>query len=219
MGISLSSDKIDIERFEGGELRSPGFSLFELMLVVAVIGILIGLLIPVVWVVRTQGLIMKSKVQFNQYLIALESFKQVYGYYPNLSADASPGDISFSLINPSTQKLFIEVLSAKPANTENQVISDDALAFNRKGITFYNFSESEFNTNGEIIDAFNNRDIKFFLDTDGNGYINNQKIKTIFKDAHNNVYIPDDNDVPGNIRASIVVISAGANGNFIKSWD
>ncbi len=219
MGIRLSPNEIYSESFRVRSLRSAGFSLFELLLVVAVIGILIGLLIPAVWAVRTQVLTMKSRVQFNQYILALESYKQVYGYYPNFDADTSPRDISFSLINPPTRNLFIEVLSAKPVHNENQVISDEAMAFNRKGIIFYNFTQSEFNANGDIIDSFNNRDIRFFLDVDANGYIDNEKMMREFKDTYNNVYIPDSNDLPRDIRASIVVISTGDRGEFIKSWD
>lgn len=219
MGISLSSGDEYNERGVETKFENEGFTLIELLLAIAVIGILTGILFPVVLAVRTQVLFTKSRVQFNQYVMALEAFKQEYGFYPRLGEQSSVGDVSFSLINPSTQKLFIETLSARPAHSENQSISDEASALNRKSLSFYSFSESDFNDSGEIVDAFENRDIKIFLDADGNGFINAEMLKTNFKDVHDNDYVPDDDDVPDDIRAGVVILSAGERGNFIKSWE
>jgi prepilin-type N-terminal cleavage/methylation domain-containing protein len=59
------------------------FTLIELLTVMAIIGILAAIIIPTVSSVRVSANKAKTKVQFNQWASAIESFRSEYGYYPS----------------------------------------------------------------------------------------------------------------------------------------
>ena len=62
--------------------KISGFTLIELLMVIAIIGILAGILIPTVGAVRTQANLAASKAQLSNYVTAITMFKGEYGYYP-----------------------------------------------------------------------------------------------------------------------------------------
>ena len=62
-----------------------GFTLIELLMVIAIIGILAGILIPSVGAVRKQANIAASKSQLSSYVNAIQMFKGEYGYLPFVS--------------------------------------------------------------------------------------------------------------------------------------
>jgi len=89
-----------------------GFTLIELLMVIAIIGILAGILIPAVGAVRKQANIAASKSQLSQYVTALQQFKGEYNYYPFVTG-GSDTDIDLS----TQSAAFIEVLSARDPST------------------------------------------------------------------------------------------------------
>lgn len=62
--------------------KISGFTLIELLMVIAIIGILAGILIPTVGAVRKQANIAASKAQLSSYVNAIQLFKGEYNYYP-----------------------------------------------------------------------------------------------------------------------------------------
>lgn len=156
------------------------FTLIELLTVIAVIGILAGILIPTVSAVRNSASKAKTKVQFAQFAAAIESFRSAYGHYPvfHESALVNPAGQS---VDPALPHVFHDILAGKhrnldplPLPTVGTPLSPEAQ--NRKRITFYSFTEADFTDAGSarphlIRDAFGNIDMAVLVDRNLDGVI------------------------------------------------
>ena len=174
--------------------KISGFTLIELLMVIAIIGILAGILVPTVGAVRTQANLAASKAQLANYVTAITMFKGEYGYYPFPNAQTNNGANINSLSSD-----FIETLSGR--NDSGNTVSTGG---NRRRIAFHSFSESEFFYNDDdtidvstIADRFNNSQIFIAIDGNGDGEVSvpgNSKLKSsvtayVVKDS--------DTDAPG----------------------
>src|SRR5437868_2379652 len=65
-----------------GNRRRQGFTMVELLVVIVVIGILASLISAVVIRGLRQGRIVSNRVDISQIELALEQFKNRYGFYP-----------------------------------------------------------------------------------------------------------------------------------------
>jgi len=148
-----------------------GFTLIELLMVIAIIGVLAGILIPVVGLVKEKAQIATSKTQLSGYVNAIGLFKGEYNYYPFPDAHED-GGASIPTIGEAE---FVGALSA--TNLDGSRIDSDAPEKygNRRLIPFYEFSESDFvegdADNRQIADRFNNTNIYFAIDGDGDGRV------------------------------------------------
>ena len=149
--------------------NTSAFTLIELLMVIAIIGILAGILIPTVGAVRKQANIAASKSQLSNYVTAVQLFKGEYSYYPFVSGG---NDTTVDISSQST--LFIETLSGRSASNG----TPKSEGGNRRRIGFHSFSESEFLLNDDdtvdqtqLADRFNNTAIKVRIDGDGTGFI------------------------------------------------
>jgi len=93
--------------------RRSAFTLIELLTVVAIIGILAGILIPTVGSVRKQANIAASKSQLSNYVTAIQQFKGEYGYFPFAPAHVNGGALISSLTGTND---FIETLSGRDSS-------------------------------------------------------------------------------------------------------
>lgn len=145
-----------------------GFTLIELLMVIAIIGILAGILIPTVGSVKKQANIAASKSQLSNYINAMSLFKGEYGYMPTFGASGGGNAVTFTLDNPTRCETFIETLSGRDLTTGDPVQEGG----NRRSIAFHSFSESEFleGTN-QIADRFGNININIVIDTSGRGQL------------------------------------------------
>lgn len=152
------------------------FTLIELLMVIAIIGILSGILIPTVGAVRKQANIAASKAQLSNYVTAIQMFKGDYGYFPLVSGTADSDN--FDLNSPGTSSTFIQTLSGR--NPDGSIISNALAAStgNRRKASYHSFSESEFFitdadvvSDDQIADRFNNILISIEIDTDGDGFV------------------------------------------------
>lgn len=155
--------------------KQSGFTLIELLMVIAIIGILAGILIPVIGKVREQANIAASKATISQYLNAIEAFRGEYSYYPFSAESISNG--RFDLRTVANSKLFYETLSGRDiGNPETRVQTGG----NRRGISFYTFSQDEL-ADGDfvaegvarntIVDRFGNNRIIIAFDHNNTGVI------------------------------------------------
>lgn len=189
-----------------------GFTLIELLTVIAIIGILAGILIPTVGSARVSAMRAKTKAQFGNWGAAMELFKGEYGYYPKVGNS-----------NKIDTSDFLELLTARNVMGTQYETSTK----NPKLIAFYTVSDADLskNSNGAvdnssvIIDAFENTDIVFFVDDDGDGITKPTavKVKSI---ATNTDLTPSKMDTSG-VRTGVLFYSAGKGGqasDIIYSW-
>lgn len=154
--------------------KRAAFTLIELLTVIALIGILAGILIPAMGQVRKKTAIATSKAKIAQYVAALEGFKAEYGYFPftqNLDANGL-----IELDTPRISEKFVETLSARSIKDVNRSVSGDG---NRRRIQFYVFTDAEISDGLEheeikantVIDSFGNNKICFVFDHNGDGVL------------------------------------------------
>lgn len=146
-----------------------GFTLIELLMVIAIIGILAGILIPTVGGVRKQAKIAASKNQLSNYVNAVQLFKGEYGYYPFADAQVAGGALINSLADD-----FVETISGRDS-TGSSVTSGG----NRRSVGFHSFAGSEFlvdegsddQSDQIIVDMFDNQNIYLVIDGDGDNKV------------------------------------------------
>ena len=149
--------------------KISGFTLIELLMVIAIIGILAGILIPTIGAVRQQANIAASKSQLSAYVNAIQMFKGEYGYLPFVSGKS---DKEIDLSSASMCEEFMETLSGRSSTTGKVLTAP--IGGNRRLISFLSFSESEFFLDDSdavdptrIADRFNNTNIIIVIDGDG----------------------------------------------------
>lgn len=156
--------------------KRHGFTLIELLTVIAIIGVLAAILIPVIGSVQRNAKIAASKSQISGYVNAIGLFKGEYNYYPFPKAHEDGG----ATINDDDGigvADFIGALSA--TNVDGTRIESTAPEKfgNRKLISFYDFSDNDFlggDSTGEdpkIADRFDNINIYIVIDGDGDGLV------------------------------------------------
>ncbi|MGB1127789.1 MAG: type II secretion system protein [Opitutales bacterium] len=192
--------------------RRKAFTLIELLTVIAIIGILAGILIPAVGAVRKQANIAASKAQLSNYVNAIQMFKGEYNYFP-FSAAHEDGGATIGSIGEAD---FVGALSATLLSG-GRIESGSENYGNRRLIAFYTFSESDFSeddvSSGDdasseddastrrIADRFGNTNIYIAIDGDGDGQIKGlpdpeNLTGTIDLRAQVTAYVRDDPSTP-----------------------
>lgn len=189
--------------------KKAAFTLIELLMVIAIIGILAGILIPVVGKVQERANVAASKTQLNNYVNAIQMFKGEYNFFPFVTGGS---DSTVDLESQSEE--FIKVLSGRDPATGS--IDTGSSNPNRRKIAFISFSESEFlleadNTvsDTQLSDRFNNVKIHLRMDGNGDGRVTPNV-------SGNNPRQPDD-PIRTNITAWVESNAEGAPGYAL--WD
>src|SRR5437762_2271137 len=106
-----------------------GFTLIELLVVISIIGILAGLLLPVLAKAKVRAQVAKAQVEINSIVSAISRYESDYSRYPasqKLRAAAGDGDFTFgtdymqpngSFLPPLRDKKGLQY--AAPRNVEN----------------------------------------------------------------------------------------------------
>ena len=209
-------------RFEGGGHRPPlqlpsGFTLLELLSVLAIVGMLAALIFPTVGAARRSANRAKTKVQFTQWVAAIESFRGEYGYYP--AFDAS------NLVNggvTATDHLFHDILAAHKRDGTALTAGSPAALQNRKLVSFYFFSDADLTSTSLIRDAFENTSIAVLVDKDLDGVIRQGADFTALPEV-GGLTLTNADFPAGGVRAGVVFYAPApgatpANPEFIYSW-
>jgi len=160
--------------------RRAGFTLIELLTVIAIIGILAGMLFPAISGIRKRARQASATTAFTQWAGGITRYKQVYGYYPNLIHPSIPktdADSIYTLETPAVNLNFVKAISGRqPTGTP---LGNDRKFLNRNAEEFCSFGKDDFedvtnfNDNSMLVDRFGNRNIRIILDTDNNTSIRN----------------------------------------------
>ena len=188
-----------------GHCRKTGFTIIELLTVVAIIGLLVAILIPTIGGVLNTAKTAKTKVQFSQWALGMEAFRQEYGYYP----DVVDGDGLLDSQEFVREMTGLEIDGSDPSSPYGNV----------KKIRFLDFTQEEL-VGARIIDGFENTEIFVVIDDDYNGQVEveaSDSVQAGFNPSGDSLSPGDDV-----IRSGIVFFSAGAGktaADIVKSWE
>jgi len=161
--------------------RRPGFTLIELLTVIAIIGILAGVLFPAIGGIRKKAKLATAQSTFSQWANGVTRYKQVYGFYPNIGTVKydTGADMLHKLEADSIGTNFIKAMSAKSAMGVllGGGPTGDRAKFNRNAEEFCSFARDDFEDPGfsgndlteasKLVDRFGNNKIRVIFDTDG----------------------------------------------------
>ena len=88
-----------------GRRRGEGFTLIEMLVVIAIIGVLAALILPVMGAIKKRSIITRAQGQLSQLETAIDSYKQRVNYYP-------PDNPS----NAAVHQLYFELAGSTSAN-------------------------------------------------------------------------------------------------------
>jgi prepilin-type N-terminal cleavage/methylation domain-containing protein len=151
---------------------AAGFTVIELLTVIAIIAMLAAILIPTVNSARVAANKTKTRVQFNQWAAAIAAFRSEYGYHPMFDTSGKVNGGTTTADHP-----FHDVLAARKRDGSSLTGGSPPATQNKKLISFYSFPQSDFTDAGSttpdlLCDAFGNTDIAVLVDRNLDGVIN-----------------------------------------------
>lgn len=150
----------------------PGFTVIELLAVVCIVATLLAILIPTISGARVSANKARTRVQFNQWGVAIAAFRSEYGYYPLLDASNKVnGGVN------DTDHPFHDVLAGRKRDGSALTAGSAIALQNRKAIAFCSFGEVDFTSANSaapnlLADAFGTTDIAVLFDRNLDGTIN-----------------------------------------------
>ena len=144
------------------------FTLVELMIVIAIIGVLASLLTPMISSAYTKALATNSKTFMANMASALERYKEDNGDYPKFLHEPR-----VNLNDADNAASIYKMLAAKNPDG-SRLTSADRREFNRRLTTYLDFNMNSVKKIGgkwKIVDSFGNPNIYVCVDSDSDGFI------------------------------------------------
>ena len=189
----------------------PGFTLVELLTVIAIIGILAGILIPTIGGVMDKVTRTRAKTQLSQLKNAIQLFRSDYGYYP-LSYDVDDEDIDIEIRGDKAND--IEDFLTLPLAAQTLDFKRDT-TYNRQGTKFYSFEEQEFNDRGHFVDAFGDTEFHILIDGNNDHAIDVSAIK---RREIRKMIGSDKDEIRGSIHLYVYPNDPNATNQIITTW-
>lgn len=146
---------------------------------IAIIGILAGVLFPAIGGIRKRARQSSAQTAFSQWASGIARYKQTYGFYPNIGGTyATNLDTLHDLSDAAVNGRFVRALSGRQPTGTALAVADRRL-LNRNAEEFVAFGREDFedpanfSDASRLVDRFNNRRIRVIFDTDNNTSIRN----------------------------------------------
>jgi prepilin-type N-terminal cleavage/methylation domain-containing protein len=159
--------------------RRSGFTLVELLTVIAIIGVLAAVLFPAIGGIRKRARQASAQTAFTQWAGGITRYRQVYGFFPNITPPYSTSvDSVHSLENQAVNQRFVMALSGRMP-TGTSLSTQNRKDLNKNAEEFCAFGKDDFESHEAfadttmLIDRFGNRKIRVIFDTDNNMSIRN----------------------------------------------
>ena len=156
-------------------LGRRAFTLIELLLVIAIIGIVSALLLVAIKGAQNTALRTASEATFQQWAQSLARYKAEYKYYPHLgSGGTSSSDSYYTLDNEEICANFVRALSGRNIDG-TELTSAQRRDYNPRAQEFCSFPNNSYMNDDpktrRLADRFGNAKIRIVLDTDGDGSV------------------------------------------------
>jgi prepilin-type N-terminal cleavage/methylation domain-containing protein len=191
--------------------RRSGFTLVELLTVIAIIGVLAAALFPAIGGIRKRARQASAQTAFTQWAGGITRYKQVYGFYPNINPPyRTTVDTVHTLEQQAVNQRFVMAISGRMP-TGTALAPENRKALNKNAEEFCQFREEDFDDlanhaeRSMLVDGFGNSKIRVVVDTDNNTIIRNIRTSDLPEEISAAA-------TEGGIKARVIIYSKGENG-------
>lgn len=161
----------------GGRRFLKGFTIVELVTVIAIITILLALLLSAVFGIQNKAKRAKSEALFGKLITSLTDYRRDYGAYPDVGNATEAGDRVIALNDSGQWERFVEIMALSMPDgsaIDNPQSNADLRVQNAKLKRYFDLQLSELeeiNGGDRLVDAFGNPNIYVVVDADLDGRI------------------------------------------------
>jgi prepilin-type N-terminal cleavage/methylation domain-containing protein len=126
--------------------KNSAFTLVEMLAVIAIVGMLAGILLPAIGAVRSGAMVYRTRLQLHSIAVALGEWTAHYGFAPKFLADGKPIAVNGAIGQ------FVQTLQGVDGDGGGGDLNPD-------NVRFYTFGGTDFDGDGRLVDAFGGSEI------------------------------------------------------------